>query len=206
MTRRATPEAHWRSYGTEPLPTAAAALDEPLAAFPSRFLRITCDRCGKDRMLNEAHAPDRQRDMPLRVLLARMRHDRCGGRAGKAELLTGCFRGVRRQSASAVDSARTRCPAGNACVLAPLTDAQRSSGVSPRSSPVRLRPQFMTKPIPAAPHKPATMSHPHQAMLSLAPLGTACAASARPPASQQPFGPASSRSHVPRDGRGAWPR
>jgi hypothetical protein len=39
-------------------------------------------------MLNEVHA-GRQRDMPLRVLIARMRHDGCGGRAGKAELLTG---------------------------------------------------------------------------------------------------------------------
>jgi hypothetical protein len=29
-------------------------MDEPFAAFPSWFLRITCDRCGKDRMLNEA--------------------------------------------------------------------------------------------------------------------------------------------------------
>jgi hypothetical protein len=27
--------------------------------------------------------------MPVRALLARMRHDGCGGRAGKAELLTG---------------------------------------------------------------------------------------------------------------------
>jgi hypothetical protein len=29
-------------------------------------------------MLNEAHATQRQRDMPMRVLLARMRHDGCG--------------------------------------------------------------------------------------------------------------------------------
>jgi hypothetical protein len=27
--------------------------------------------------------------MPIRDILARMRHDGCGGRAGKAELLTG---------------------------------------------------------------------------------------------------------------------
>jgi hypothetical protein len=40
-------------------------------------------------MVNEVHAPERQRDMPLRVLLARARHDGCGGRAGRAELLTG---------------------------------------------------------------------------------------------------------------------
>jgi hypothetical protein len=33
-------------------------------AFPSRFMRITCDRCGKDRMLNEAHTA--HRDLPIR--------------------------------------------------------------------------------------------------------------------------------------------
>jgi hypothetical protein len=37
-------------------------------------------------MLNEAHTP--QRDLRIRDLLAKMRHDGCGGRAGKAELLT----------------------------------------------------------------------------------------------------------------------
>jgi hypothetical protein len=29
------PKRHWRSGGTEPLPTAAEALGEPFAAFPS---------------------------------------------------------------------------------------------------------------------------------------------------------------------------
>ena len=38
-----------------PLPTAAEALDLPFRAFPSWFLRIECDRCGKVTMLNEAH-------------------------------------------------------------------------------------------------------------------------------------------------------
>jgi hypothetical protein len=38
-------------------------------------------------MVNEAHA--RWRDRSLRDIIARMRHDGCGGRAGKAELLTG---------------------------------------------------------------------------------------------------------------------
>jgi hypothetical protein len=47
----------WRSYGTEPLPTGREALDEPFRAFPSWFMRITCDRCGKDRMVSEAHMP-----------------------------------------------------------------------------------------------------------------------------------------------------
>jgi hypothetical protein len=37
---RPPPARQWRSYGTEPLPTAAEALDEPFSAFPSWFLRI----------------------------------------------------------------------------------------------------------------------------------------------------------------------
>ena len=89
MTARPIPKRHWRSYGDDPLPTAREALDEPLAAFPSWFMRITCDRCGKDRMLNEVHTPARQRAMPIRDIIARMRHDGCGGRAGRVELLTG---------------------------------------------------------------------------------------------------------------------
>ena len=63
------------------------ALGEPLLAFPSWFLRIECDRCGKVQMVNEAHV--RVAGPQLRDILARMRHDGCGGRAGKAELLTG---------------------------------------------------------------------------------------------------------------------
>ena len=65
----------------------AEALDEPFRAFPSWFMRITCDRCGKERMFSETHAA--QRDMLIRDIIARMRHDGCGGRAGKVELLTG---------------------------------------------------------------------------------------------------------------------
>jgi hypothetical protein len=52
--RSLDPAPAWRSYGTDPLPTGAGALDEPFA----RSRRgITCDRCGKDRMLNETHTP-----------------------------------------------------------------------------------------------------------------------------------------------------
>jgi hypothetical protein len=40
-------------------------------------------------MLNEAHTGQRRGSMPLRALISRMRHDGCGGRAGRAELLTG---------------------------------------------------------------------------------------------------------------------
>jgi hypothetical protein len=87
MTARPVPKRRWRSYGDDKLPTGAEALGEPFAAFPSWFMRITCDRCGKDRMVNEAHTA--QRDMPLRTILDRMRHDGCGGRAGRVELLTG---------------------------------------------------------------------------------------------------------------------
>ena len=49
------------------------ALDEPFSAFPSWFLRIECDRCGKVQMVKEAHA--RWRNRSLRDIIARMRHD-----------------------------------------------------------------------------------------------------------------------------------
>ena len=84
---RPPPVRHWRSYGTDPLPSPAEALQQPLSAFPSWFLRITCDRCGKDRMVNEAHATG-WRDRSLREILARV-HDGCGGQAARVELLTG---------------------------------------------------------------------------------------------------------------------
>jgi hypothetical protein len=50
------PARHWRSHGNDPLPTGAEALLEPFAAFPSWFLLITCDRCGKVEVFNEALA------------------------------------------------------------------------------------------------------------------------------------------------------
>jgi hypothetical protein len=40
MTGRAIPARHWRSYGDDPLPSAAEALAEPFSAFPSWFMRI----------------------------------------------------------------------------------------------------------------------------------------------------------------------
>jgi hypothetical protein len=73
---------HWRSYGDHPLPSPEEALGEPLSAFPSWFLRIECDRCGKVQMVNEVHTP--QRAMPLRAILKRKCHDGCGGR-GRAD-------------------------------------------------------------------------------------------------------------------------
>jgi hypothetical protein len=80
---------HWRSYGAAPLPSGPEALGQPLAAFPSWFLRIECDRCHKVRMVNEAHVTAAQRGLTLRNFLARARHEGCGGRAAKAVLLTG---------------------------------------------------------------------------------------------------------------------
>ena len=78
---------HLRSYGNDPLPTGIEARHELFAAFPSWFLRIECDRCGKVQMINEAHFA--RPDMPIRAILAKLRHDGCGGRSGKAELITG---------------------------------------------------------------------------------------------------------------------
>jgi hypothetical protein len=86
MTFQPPPARHWRKYGGDPLPTGAEALDEPFTAFPSWFLRITCDRCGKVQFINQVHA--KWRDRTLRRILATMRHDGCGGLAGKAELIS----------------------------------------------------------------------------------------------------------------------
>ena len=78
---------HWRTYGDYPLPSGIEARDEPFAAFPSWFLRVTCERCGRERMFNEAHSS--QRSMLIRDIIEKMRHDGCGGRAEKVELLSG---------------------------------------------------------------------------------------------------------------------
>jgi hypothetical protein len=87
MTVRPIPRRYWRRHGTGPLPTAAEALDEPFNAFPSWFLRITCARCGQERMVNQVHAA--KSDLPLRDIIEKMRHEGCGGLAGKVELLSG---------------------------------------------------------------------------------------------------------------------
>jgi hypothetical protein len=89
MTAHPIPRCYWRRHGTGPLPTGAEALDEPFAGFPGWFLRVTCERCGQERVFNEAHASAAQRGMLLRDILDKMWHDGCGGRAGKAELITG---------------------------------------------------------------------------------------------------------------------
>jgi hypothetical protein len=89
IVRRAKPWPNFRSgTGAATATTRCTpALGEPFAAFPSWFLRITCDRCGKDRMVNESHASWRGR--AVRDILKRMHHDGCGGLPGRVELLTG---------------------------------------------------------------------------------------------------------------------
>jgi hypothetical protein len=78
MTARPVPTRHWWTYGNNhPLPTDAEALDEPFAAFPSWFMRVSA-QCGRERMFNEVHM--RQRAMPIHDIIDKMRHDGCGGR------------------------------------------------------------------------------------------------------------------------------
>jgi hypothetical protein len=60
-----------------PLPSPQEALGEPLRACPLWCLKVICDRCGKDQMVNEGHAP--WWDRTLADILRRMRHDGCGG-------------------------------------------------------------------------------------------------------------------------------
>ena len=76
---------------------------KPFSAFPSWFMRITCDRCGKGRMISETHATAAQRDMPIRDIIARTHAD-CGGRAGKVELLTDIARSASRRQTAGMSS------------------------------------------------------------------------------------------------------
>jgi hypothetical protein len=82
-----TPVRHWCTYGNALLPTGWEALDEPFSAISSLFMRIICDRCGKDRMRSKTYTP--QRDMLIREIIKLMRHAGCGGRASKVELVSG---------------------------------------------------------------------------------------------------------------------
>jgi hypothetical protein len=123
---RPPPARHWR-YSNDPLPTPADALNEPFAAFPSWFLRIECERCGKMRMVNETHA--RWRTSPLRDALARMRHGGCGGLAAKAKLLTG-IDGVMEPSGAADRAALMK--AGEGMNEMPLTEDERDRAAEHR--------------------------------------------------------------------------
>jgi hypothetical protein len=84
---RPPPTRHWRSYGDDKLPTPAEALGEPFSAFPLMV--------HEDQVRSVRQGADDQRDAypaachvdPRRY--RRKRHDSCGGRAGKVELITG---------------------------------------------------------------------------------------------------------------------
>jgi hypothetical protein len=76
MTARPIPRRYWRRHGTGPLPSSVEALDEPFNAFPSWFLRITCDRCGKVQDGQRGEARLKRSDMLIRDIIDRMRHDR----------------------------------------------------------------------------------------------------------------------------------
>ena len=94
---------HWRSYGNDPLPTGVEALDEPFSAFPSWFLRIECGRCGNAQMINQAHM--RWDSMPLRDVIARMRHDGSVARQDERS----CLQASRAPAAGRCEGSRFRC-------------------------------------------------------------------------------------------------
>ena len=80
------------------------ALDEPLRAFPSWFLRIICDRCGKERMIiRDARGARRHADPRHHRPHAARRLRRQGGEGGAAHRHRG-----RQQPAGAADRADRR--------------------------------------------------------------------------------------------------
>ena len=83
----------WRATGA-----GCAAIKAGIGAFkilcfdaddgiPTNPCALTVKIVSQQRMFSETHSA--QGDMLIRDIIARMRHDGCGGRAGKVELLTG---------------------------------------------------------------------------------------------------------------------
>ena len=63
--------------------------DEPPRAFPSWFLRLECERCGRERYLAETHLTLADYcDRRLSDLIAQMNDDGCSARLKVAELIT----------------------------------------------------------------------------------------------------------------------
>ncbi len=81
----------YRSWGDDPLPSRDEALDMPLRAFRSWYLRMVCGRCGRERWLAETHLTlGGKGDIIIRALIPRLRHgERCGGGPHLVELITG---------------------------------------------------------------------------------------------------------------------
>jgi hypothetical protein len=78
MTARPVSQRHWRSYGNDP-PTL----------WTSRSPRSRHGSCASPANGVARNGCSTRRALPIRDILDRMRHDGCGGRAGKVELLTG---------------------------------------------------------------------------------------------------------------------
>ena len=87
MTARRRAQATLAQLRQRPARDRCRGFDEPFSAFPSWFLRVECDRCGKVQMVNEKRII--AVDLPIRTVLDKMRHDGCGGLAAKAELRAG---------------------------------------------------------------------------------------------------------------------
>ena len=85
--RRPVPKRHWRSYGDDQLPTGAEALDEPFARSP----RGSCASPATAAARTGWSTRRTPRSATCRSVPSstEMRHDGCGGRAGRVELLTG---------------------------------------------------------------------------------------------------------------------
>ena len=48
---------------------------------------MECERCGKERFVNQVHVPRIWLDVPVWELIARMNHEGCGGGPKVVELL-----------------------------------------------------------------------------------------------------------------------
>ena len=73
-----------------PLPTTAEALAAPLSAFPSWYLRMECERCGRKGPSIEYTRRAIWQDATVAEVIARMHHEDagCGGRPKVVELVT----------------------------------------------------------------------------------------------------------------------
>ena len=57
------------------------------AAFPSWFIRMECDRCGREHYTT-VHMAAIWQGAPVAEVIARMHHEDCGGRPKLVELVT----------------------------------------------------------------------------------------------------------------------
>jgi hypothetical protein len=80
----------WRCHGDHPLPDRATALEAPLRAFPSWYLRVECATCGRERYLAETHLTIAGHgDRRVSDLIRRLKHEGCGRKPKLVEFITG---------------------------------------------------------------------------------------------------------------------